>query len=49
MDWADFDREKLVLVDFGRKKWVWSILTGKTGSGRFWLGKIVWVDKLNLC
>ena len=33
---ANFDRKKPVLVDFGRKIWLGSILTGKTDFRRFW-------------
>ena len=34
----------MVLVDFGRKKRVWSILTGKTGFARFWPKNVIVVD-----
>ena len=29
------------MVDFGRKRW---FLTERSGFGRFWLEKVVWVD-----
>ena len=32
------------MVDFGRKKWFWPILTIKTGFARFWPKNVILVD-----